>query len=104
MEFFGETPQPVGNPTNAGFNFVDSGQRFVQIHSNDGFAHRVDEVLRPALQGFGRKLGRFLLGRDSVVFFIRGTLLSVSRCRVHTGPPQRAALARSQCGNQPPRR
>ena len=47
----------------AGFNLVDLFQQLVQIRADDGFPHRVDEVLRPARQGLGCELGRLLRGR-----------------------------------------
>ena len=63
MEAFGQTAQPLGNAGIAGFNLLDPCQQLVQIRRDDGFTHRVDEVLRPARQGLGCEFGRFLLGR-----------------------------------------
>ena len=60
---FGQAPQPLGDAGIAGFNLLDLRQQLVQIRPDDGFTHRVDEVLRQARQGLGCELGRFLLGR-----------------------------------------
>ena len=63
LEALGQAAQLPGDAGVAGFDLLDPRQQLVQVRRDDGFAHRVDEVSRPARQGLGRELGRLLVGR-----------------------------------------
>ena len=65
---FGQAAQPLGDAGIAGFNLLDLCQQLVQVRPDDGFTHRVDEVLRQGRQGLGCELGRFLRGRGRARF------------------------------------
>src|SRR5271169_99839 len=51
--------QPSSNVGSSDLDLLDLCQQLIQIRSDDGFAHQMDQVLRQALQGFGRELGHF---------------------------------------------
>ena len=53
FELFGQASQPASDLGIGGLDLLDPREQLIQIRTDDGFAHQIDELRRHAGQGIG---------------------------------------------------